>query len=223
MRGHLSRTLGTATIVSVAVGLAGCSTAKDEPESKPTVSVVSSGFGQDGLYATAIVIATSSSPKAVGESVTATVNFKDAGGKIIKTEEQVESFTWVDQKLALPVQAALSDASQKVASIDVSVGLSKYGTTEKPRTPLPAVDTTEITPGQYGKTTAVFTLKNDTGADLKSARVGVACTDAAGKIIGGGSEYPELIAAGQSYRLEAGVIVSGTPSRCTAYPNYGSE
>ena len=48
------------------------------------------------------------------------------------------------------------------------------------------------------------------------------CYDAAGTIIGGGYDYPNLAAAGKSIRIDADVITGVAPSSCRAFLNYGA-
>lgn len=87
--------------------------------------------------------------------------------------------------------------------------------------PLEPAESGEIRTGQFGGITAVFELTNPTESNLEDARIGVVCYDANGSIIGGSSEYPNLIATGQSILLESDVLTSGEPANCVAYPNYG--
>lgn len=224
-RHHFGKGLALTALLAMTLGAAACSsdeaTSTTASKSAPNVTVVKSGFGQEGGSATAIVIATSSSPEAVGKFVTATVNFLDAKGEIAKTADQVESFSWTGQELVLPVRASLDSENVKVASIDVSVGLSEHGISEESKTPLAPVKSSQISEDRYGKTTAIFTVQNRTDAALRDLRVGVVCVDRSGEIIGGGSEYPSLIAAEKSIRMESKVMVSEKPAGCTAYPNYG--
>lgn len=191
----------------------------------PTVRLVESGFGQDGNYAQGIAVVTADNPASVGEGVTASANFMDAEGRIIATEEQIESFSWPNQQLVLPIWLDLSNSppNTKVASVDVSVSISNYGTGKvKDRKPLPVMESDEIRPNQYGGFIAAFTFTNDTEQDLTDLRVGVVCYDAAGAIIGGSAVYPNLAPVGKPIRIETTTLtVSGEPKACKAYPNYG--
>ena len=64
----------------------------------------------------AIVIVTTETKESVGEFVTAWVNFLDPAETILKTEEQVESFAWVNQRVVLPVWLDLSLTPQRPPS-----------------------------------------------------------------------------------------------------------
>lgn len=190
------------------------------PDDAPKVEIVDSGFGQGEYTTQAMVIVSTDSETAIGEFVTVSVNFLDAKGQILATAEQVESFTWVGQELAMPVTPTDLDEKAKVASIEPSVSLSDYGTTEESKPPLPVLDSTEIRKGEYGGFTASFALTNETDAELKSPRVGVVCYDVADKIIGGTSTYPEFVPAGRTIRIDADPTVSGQPKSCKAFVNY---
>jgi len=167
-----------------------------------------------------MVIVTTDSEAAIGEFVTASVNFLDAEGQILATAEQIESFKWVGQELAMPVTPDDLDGKAKVASIEPSASLSDYGMAEESKAPLPVLDSTEVKKGEYGGFTTSFALTNDTDADLKSPRVGVVCYDAAKKIIGGTSMYPDFVPAGKTIRIDAEPTVSGKPASCKAFVNY---
>lgn len=186
------------------------------------VEVVDSGFGQLGDYVHGVVVVTSGDAAAVGEFVTASMNFHDATGALVGTSEQVESFSWAGQELVLPLVLDLSATpGVEVADVDVSVSLSDYGLGGETVDPLDPADAREIRPGQFGGTTAVFEIANPTATDLDGARIGIVCRDAGGAVIGGTSEYPNLIAAGKTVLVESDIATSGAPATCTAYPNYG--
>lgn len=191
----------------------------DEP-TQVDVEIVESGFGQGGDYVQGIVVVTTDDEAAVGESVTVSVNFLDAGGKILATEEQVESFSWAGQMLVMPVWGDLSDQSKaKVATIDPSVSISDYGMGEEAQPELPALQAGEIKAGEYGGFQASFEFTNEGDSDLDSMRVGVVCKDAQGTIIGGGSTYPDAH-TNKTIRIDADLTVSKKPTTCTAYLNY---
>lgn len=223
MRTHRIAVLGAFALASACGG----TTESDDKKStgggddQPAVKVVASGFGQSDQYVQAIVIVTTDSEASIGESATASVNFLDAGGEILGTEEQVEGFKWVGQELVLPVWLDLSDnAKAKVASIEVSTKITDYGSAEQPAAPLAPIKSKSVQKNEYGSRTAVFEFTNSSDEDLSSPRVGVVCYDAAGKIVGGASEYPDLVAAGKTIRIDSDVTVSGTPSSCKAFPSY---
>jgi len=62
-----------------------------------------------------------------------------------------------------------------------------------------------------------FELTNAQSTPVSNPRIGIACVDSAGAIIGGGSNYPELVPAGGRIKVDANVIVSGEPSSCSVF------
>jgi len=188
---------------------------------EPTAEIVDSGFGQNEYTTQAMVIVTTDDEAAVGKFVTVSVNFLDADGQILSTADQVESFTWVGQELAMPVTPYEMDEKAKVASIEPSVSLSDHSGSEESMAPLPVLESTEVKKGEYGGMTASFAFTNESDEVLKDLRVGVVCYDKAKKIIGGNSTYPSLAPVGKTIRIDSDVTVSGNPQSCKAYLNYG--
>ncbi|CAJ1506368.1 serine/threonine-protein kinase [[Mycobacterium] kokjensenii] len=192
-----------------------------KPEN-PAIGTVGSGFGQDGKSVIGIVIATTDNLGAVGQFATTSINFLDHAGNIIDTKEQVERFSWPGQQLVLPTAVFLEDPETTVASIESSISISDYSDRRKARPELPMLNAESITKNATGKWTPVFTFTNSTAEDLVDLRIGVVCYDATGSIIGGGSEYPKLVAAGKSIRIEPNrIVTSGEPTSCKALLNYG--
>lgn len=189
----------------------------------PELQVVGYGFGQSGDVTQGIVIVRSDSEAAVGEFLTVSANFLDAAGELVGTETQVESFSWVGQELALPVWFFSEGETAAVARLDPSISLSDYGVSVPARTPLPVLETTDVSDDGFGGYKASFDFTNETGADLSFLRVGVACYNTQGEIIGGTSTYPELAPAGKTIRIEAEqLVVSEAPTSCKAFVNYGT-
>ena len=198
----------------------GCLETSSSADNTQAVEIVDSGFGQSEDVVYGVVVVTANNKAAVGEFVTVSVNFLDADGQILATEEQVESFNWVGQELVLPVWLLLDDPAATVAAIDPSVSISNYGA-KSAEAPLPVLEATEINKNRYGSYVPSFSFMNETGTDLDNLRVGVVCYDASDSIIGGGSMYPGLAPAGKSIRLDAdSLTVTGIPASCKAFMNY---
>jgi len=226
------RALQLVTGLALTVALVGCSSddgkkADEGPEAKTqaakpaTPEIVRSGFGQSGQYVQAIVVLKNSDEASVGEFAEVSVNFKDASGELVATETQTETFSWVGQELVLPVWLDLADQPKvDIASIEPTVTISDYGSSADAAQPLDAVEASDIRE-KYGTPTAKFVLKNTTSEPMKDLRVGVVCENAAGEIVGGSSEYPELVPPNGEIVADVSVTVSSMPSRCTAFPNYG--
>lgn len=189
------------------------------PAQAPAVEIVDSGFGQEGDYVRGVVVVTNDDERAVGEFVTASVNFLDTEGRIISTEEQVETFHWVGQELVLPILAVVDQPGVTVATMEPSVSISDYGS-DPSLEPLPVLEATEISLNEYGEHIASFEFTNETGEDLDGLRIGVVCRDESGNINGGNSAYPNLAPAGRTIRIDADVTVSEQPASCNAHLNY---
>lgn len=220
----------TGLVVASAFLLTACGGATEElgqqatevPATPVEVELVDAGFGQQAEIAQGIAVVTTGDERAVGEFVTVSMNFLDASGVIVGTTEQVEAFSWVEQHLVVPVWLDLSATpGVEVVEVDTSVSLSDYGMGGDEVEPLEQVSAREIRADRYGGTVAVFELANLADSDLTSARIGVVCLDASGAIIGGGSEFPNLMPAGKSIVVESMVLVSAEPATCVAHPNYG--
>ena len=142
----------------------------------PQLALVDSGYGQNGVYVQGIAIVSTDSEDAVGEFVTVSMNFLDAKGEVVGTEEQVESFSWAGQNLVLPVWLDLSDTPKvKVAKVDVSMSLSNTGSAATSLAPMAEIKASTVDKQQYGNGyKAVFQLKNAGTEPLKDARV-VSC------------------------------------------------
>lgn len=100
------------------------------------------------------------------------------------------------------------------------MSVSDYGMGGDVVDPIEPVASREIRAGQFGGITAVFELTNLSGAVMRNARVGIVCYDQDEKIIGGASDYPSLISAGQTILVEADVMTSGEPAGCAAHTSY---
>ena len=64
-----------------------------------------------------------------------------------------------------------------------------------------------------------FEVMNPTAGNLIDLRIGVACYNKNGDIIGGTAVYPELVPAnGKIKATTTNLTVSGKPDTCTAFP-----
>jgi hypothetical protein len=84
--------------------------------------------------------------------------------------------------------------------------------------PFPALPTSPVSvTKEDGGEEASFVLTNTLGQAVKSPRIGIICRDSANKIVGGGSEFPELVPAGGKTKVDAHLLVSSTPKTCDAF------
>lgn len=177
-------------------------------------SIIESGFGQgddEYVWVTALV---ENKSDHTGQTVTVSFNLKDASGKLLKTESQVEGFGWPGQKLAVGTQVSV-DTGARVASVDATL-LVEDNNTFSPSPPLGTAEG-ELVKSEYGGIEARFIVKNPTAEPLKDPRIGIICKDKAGKVNGGGSEYPELVPASGEIQVDSSVTLSGVAATCTAY------
>lgn len=181
---------------------------------EPKAKLVKAGFGKDGDYGYASAIVTNTSADNVGMFVTVQFNLLDSKGDLVASEDQVEQFTSADQTLALGAHFEMK-GKKKVAKVEATLGLeNKMSVDDAPNLPVGKV---KVKQGEYGDTKAVFEVKNPGNVAQKHARIGVVCFNKGGKIIGGGSTYPDLVPAKGRVLVEADVLVAGTPASCDAY------
>jgi hypothetical protein len=152
----------------------------------------------------------------VGQTVTVQFNAKDAAGKLLKSESQVESFSRVGQDLAVGTQIDVPSGT-KVATVDATLLIEDDGTFSSEPFPEMKVSTVKLVPNDYGDSDAVFELSNPTDQPVKSPRLGVICYNAAGKIIGGGVDFPDLVPPSGKVVVETNIITSGKPASCRAF------
>ncbi|MGP5578649.1 hypothetical protein [Corynebacterium flavescens] len=205
------------SLVAPAAGEKDTATQKSDA---PSAKIHEAGFGQSDTAAVAMVVAQADNPSAVGQFVTATVNFLNADGGIIATKQQVERFSWEGQEIALPVFLFPEGESEipHVTDIDASVAVSDYSSSEHVQPELPQIDAVSIAPKNQG-TSAAFEFTNHNEM-LDGLRVGAVCHNAAGDIVGGGSAYPNAIAADSKIRFEVDMYQQEVADTCKAYLNY---
>jgi hypothetical protein len=186
----------------------------DKAGKSPKATLVKTGFGKDGDYGYASAIVTNTSPDNVGMFVTVQFNLLDSKGDLVASDDQVEQFTSANQTLALGTQFDM-EGKKKVAKVEATLGLdNKASMEDQPNLPVGKV---KVKKDEYGAKKAVFEVKNPGTAAQKGARIGIACFNKSGKIIGGGSTYPDLIPAKGRVLVEADVMTAGTPESCDAY------
>lgn len=181
------------------------------------VEIVGTGFAQDGQYVEGVAVVRVNDPKAVGEYITVSMNFLDQAGSILATEGHVEQAWWAGQELALPISTELHEG--EAVRVDASVSISDYGDSEEPRGPLAPMKSKQVM-ASGGEVIAVFEFTNGTSKAVADLRVGIACYDSAGTIVGGNSSYPDPVAPGRTIRIESEIRTSAEPSSCTAYPSF---
>lgn len=210
------------------LALTGCGGGGDQPGSASTSpsatvsnapselgTLKASGFGQADEYVWATAVVHNNSDY-VGQTVTVSFNVLDAAGEILGTESQVESFVRPGADHVIGTQVTL-EPGQKAATVEATLDVEASGTfSDQPFPDMPVSDL-KVTAGTGGYPAVTFVVSNPLTVPLKDARIQVACTDASETIIGGGSDYPELIPAGGKIKVDAHVIASGEPKDCTVF------
>lgn len=188
--------------------------AEKPTKEKPGAKLEKTGIGRDGDYGWVSAIVSNTSSENVGRFVTVQFNMMDAKGKLVASQDQVEAFTSETQTLAIGTQVELVD-KPKITKVEATLGLGDKASTDD--MPNLSVGKVKVKQTEYEGRQASFEVKNPAPTAQKSARIGVVCLNKSGKIIGGGSDYPDLIPAKGHVLVEASVITSGKPSHCEAY------
>ena len=189
-------------------------TATSAPKELGTITA--SGFGQAGEYVWATALVHNNSDY-VGQSVTVSFNVLDANGEILGTESQVESFVRPGADHVIGTQVAL-EPGQKAAKVEAAIDVQADGTfSDQPFPDMPVTNMKIAAGDAKGYPKVTFVVSNPLTVPVKDSRIQVACTDAAGALIGGGSDYPELIPASGKIKVDAHVIASATPKDCTVF------
>ncbi|MGW0420517.1 hypothetical protein [Streptomyces sp. NPDC003015] len=228
----------TAAILATAISalaLTGCASGEDpdvveqatggpskttsSPSAKPSGQLVASGFGQQDEYVWVTSLVRNTSPH-VGQTVTVQFNVLDANNKIIGSESQVENFSQPDQLLVLGTQVDVKP-NEKAAKVKATLLVEDEGTFSTKPFPKIPTSAVHVSKGEYGDTTGTFEVSNPTTTPLKDARVGVICYDAKRNVIGGSSEYPDLVPPSGKIRVESTLNTLGIPAACDAYAGPG--
>lgn len=190
--------------------------AGSEPAEKDEAkgAIVESGFGQQREYAYAVALVHNDSDRG-GQTVTVSFNLKDAAGSIIASGSQVSAFNWGGQDVPVGTQIEVPKG-QKAASVETTLLVEDEGTFDDNTSEDWGTFEGELVK-KYGEWGARFLVKNPTDQPLDSAALQVIC-HAGGKVVGGTSEYPELIAADGEIMVETlSLLVADKPDSCTGY------
>jgi len=181
----------------------------------PLGTVIASGFGQQDKYVWVTAIVRNNTQK-VGQTVTVNFNVLDASGTILKSDAQVESFSQPGADHIVGTQMDL-EAGQKAARVEATLLVEDKGAFSATPFPVMPVNTPVVKKDEYGATVVSFELSNAQSTPVSTPRIGIACVDSAGKIIGGGVSFPQLVPAAGRIKVDANVIVSGDPSSCSVF------
>lgn len=179
------------------------------------------GFGQEGQYVWATAIVHNNSTY-VGQTVTVNFNVLDAKGNLLKSQSQVESFSQPEADHIIGTQILL-DEGGKAGTVEASLDVEASGAFSDQ--PFPNIRTTnyKVDKDDFGANRVTFEMANPLPQALKSPRIGIACRNSNGEIIGGGSSYPNLVPASGRIKVEAMVLVSTLPAKCSAFVGAPSD
>ncbi len=181
---------------------------------EPAGAIVKSGFGLGNQFAWVTAVVRNDSDEA-GQTVTVQFNLLDAAGSIVASTDQVESFSRPGEELAVGTQVEVPTGAEPV-SLEANLLIEADGIgSPYPDIPVGPVTVSE---DEFGGAQASFELTNPTDEPLQSPRVGIVCLDAAGVVIGGGSEFPDLVPAGGTVRVDTSFLTTtGIPASCEVY------
>jgi hypothetical protein len=182
---------------------------------QPTLEAAGFGSPADGYYLWVGSIVRDVQP---GQPVTVSFNLLSADGKILVTVSTGEEGVNPNQRIIIGTLTQKPDGL--VAKVEPT--LYTHDIRRKPEFTDVVLEIGEVTIGEdsSGNPTANALITNPSQQTLQFPRIGVACSDGQGNIIGGGSDYPELLPAGGQINVSADILVSEQPARCemTAQP-----
>jgi len=193
------------------------------PEDNGTAAtVLRSGFGiAQGGYAWVTSIVRNDSQRS-GQTVTVHFNLKSAAGDLVASGDQVEAFSRPGQLLAAGTQVTIP-AGTKPATLEATAQVEYPGIGSQDAFPEIPFGPVTVQAGQFGGYQAKAILHNPTSTALKSPRVGVVCYGPSGTVIGGTSEFPDLVPpSGDTLVATNNLEVSGRPTRCEMYAGPGA-
>ena len=191
------------------------STSQSAAEAEPSNAKVEAvGFGRpagsDYLWSSSIV-----SGVEPGQFAVVSFNLLGPDGKIVATEAQTEESINPNAKMIVGTQVKVPNGKE-VTRVEASIGATDYKNTSKPKLQDVILEVSDYAIGEdkYGQPTAEAIITNPSNQQVKQARIGIACFNDKGDIIGGGSNYPDLIPPGGKVKVDASVQVSQKPARC---------
>jgi hypothetical protein len=180
------------------------------PTSKAVIE--QSGFGGQGDY---LWVTSTVRDVPVGQFATVSFNLYGADGTLLATETQTEEAVNPGARITVGTQVS-APQGQPVARIEPTLEVSNHSPAETPKFSDVVLQLGPVTLEQdeFGSLTAVAELTNPSGEQVPAARVGAVCFDQHGAIIGGGSDFPDVVPANGKVKTAARLLVSGTPDHC---------
>lgn len=180
----------------------------------PKAAIEATGFGgppdSDYMWVTSVV-----KGMQPGQFAVASFNLLSADGTILATESQTEEAVNAGARMIVGTQVNKPKGGT-VAKVDASLQVKDHKT-GKPKLADVVLEIGPVSIGEdptFGRPTAEAVVRNPAQEQIPGARMGVACYDGHGTIIGGGAEYPNQIPAGGQIKVAASVLTSQPPARC---------
>lgn len=180
-------------------------------------TLVDSGFGAQYGYAWTIARVKNDDDHA-GQTVTVNFNLLDESGEQVASGSQVSHFSWPGQVLPVATQVEVPKGT-KPATVEATVLVEDEGTFDDQISEDWGTFPGKIYQPEYSDFYgARFEVANPTDEPLEGASFQVVCTNKAGEIVGGTSEYPELIPASGRVLVDASSLYTARkPAKCTGY------
>jgi hypothetical protein len=184
----------------------------------PQPTIEAAGFGGRGNYLWVTSIVRDVQP---GQFVTVSFNLLSADGTILATENQTEQGVNANARMIIGTQVRAPDGPP-VASVHPSIQVQKYDR-PKPKFADVILSVGQVSIGRntVDQPAAKALISNPSAQQIPGARVGIACFNSQGYIIGGGSTFPQVLPARGQIMASGDIMVSQSPARCemTAQPS----
>lgn len=208
----------------LALTLAGCglqvpyapSLTQQHSGTQPTFETYGAGGGNGYLWVTSIV-----RDVQPGQFVTVSFNLLSADGTILATAHQTEEGINPNERMIIGTQVE-APRGQTVTRVQPAIGVQNDSRKPAFTDVVLGVGTVMIGEDSLNQPTAKSLITNPSQQQIPAARVGIACFDRQGNIIGGGATFPKVLpAGGQTMASCDHLMVSQAPTRCemTAQPS----
>ncbi|MCW2772833.1 MAG: hypothetical protein JWN91_1159 [Nocardioides sp.] len=186
------------------------------PDDEPW-TLVDSGFGAQYGYAWTIARVQNDDDHA-GQTVTVNFNLLDDAGELLASGSQVSHFSWPGQVLPVATQVEVPKG-KKPATVEATVLVEDEGTFDDQISEDWGTFPGKIYQPKYSDFYgARFEVTNPTDEPLEGSSLQVVCTNKTGEIIGGSSDYPDLIPASGRVLVDASSLYTTIkPAECTGY------
>jgi hypothetical protein len=180
-------------------------------------TLIDSGFGSQYGYAWTIARVQNDDDHS-GQTVTVNFNLRDKSGVLVASGSQVSHFSWPGQVLPVATQIEVPKGMQ-AETVEATVLVEDEGTFDDETSEDWGTFTGTIYMPEYSESYgARFEVQNPTDQPLEGSSFQVVCTNKTGKIIGGASDYPELIPASGSVLVDVSSLYTRKkPAECAGY------